>query len=69
MQPRERLCDVIPKHTEDFANAQPHTQSYRPLVESTANTKSTPLRNHRGYSTQHDPYPQNRALTFQNQEF
>ena len=67
-QPKERPCGVTPKHTEVFANPQPHAQSYRPLVESTANTKSTPLRNHRGYSTQHDPYPQNRASTFQNQE-
>ena len=68
-QPKERPCGVTPKHTEEFANAQPHAQLYKPLVESIANTKSTPLRNHRGYSTQHDPYPQNRLSTLKNQEF
>ena len=41
-QPRERLGDVTPKYI-DFASAQPHAQLYRPLVESTANTKFTPL--------------------------
>ena len=46
-QPRERLGDVTPKHIKDFANAQPHAQSYRPQVKSTANTKSTLLRDHR----------------------
>ena len=60
-QPRKRLCDVTPEHTEEFANAQPHAQLYKPLVESIANTKYTPLRNYRGYSTQHDPYSQNRV--------
>ena len=68
-QPRKRLCDVTPEHTEEFANAQPHAQLYKPLVESIANTKSTPLRNYRGYSTQHDPYSQNRVSTLKNQEF
>ena len=67
-QPRKRLCDVTPKHTEEFANAQPHAQLYKPLVESISNTKSTPLRNYRGYSTQHDPYSQNRVSTLKNQE-
>ena len=67
-QPRKRLCDVTPEHTEEFANAQPHAQLYKPLVESIANTKSTPLRNYRGYSTQHDPYSQNRVSTLKNQE-
>ena len=68
-QPRKRLCDVTPEHTEEFANAQPHAQLYKPLMESIANTKSTPLRNYRGYSTQHDPYSQNRVSTLKNQEF
>ena len=68
-QPRKRLGHVTPKHIEDFANAQPHAQSYRPQVESTANAKSTPLRHHRGYPTQREPYPQNRVPTFQNQEY
>ena len=68
-QPRKRLCDVTPEHTEEFANAQPHAKLYKPLVESIANTKSTPLRNYRGYSTQHDPYSQNRVSTLKNQEF
>ena len=68
-QPRKRLCGVTPEHTEEFANAQPHAQLYKPLVESIANTKSTPLRNYRGYSTQHDPYSQNRVSTLKNQEF
>ena len=49
-QPRERLVDVTPKHIKDFAHAQPHAQSYKPQVESTANANSTPLRDHRGYS-------------------
>ena len=43
MQPRERHGEVTPQHLEDFANAQPHAQLYRPQVESSANTKSTPL--------------------------
>ena len=68
-QPRKRLCEVTPEHTEEFANAQPNAQLYKPLVESIANTKSTPLRNYRGYSTQHDPYSQNRVSTLKNQEF
>ena len=32
-QPRKRLCDVTSEHTEEFANAQPHAQLYKPLVK------------------------------------